>query len=545
MQSGVLVALRYVADNGDEFLENFYLRGVRTVERGQNEAPHAYVIPRDQARPIATDNLVDLLIQEGLEIHVADEKLSWSGEGDEEHEAPEGSYVIRLDQPYGVLARVLLDVQNFPEGERPPYDDTGWTLPYLHNVESYSVGDASILSAEMSRVTEAQRAAGRMDGKGRNFYLVNNTTDDNFTALRFTLSDVRMDAAEASFESGGDDYNAGSFIIAEEGNPEDLGDRLEAAAAELGLEVQGVGRRPDVASHEVEVPRVALMHSWTSTQDEGWWRYAFDEIGIPYTYISTQDLAGTDLSSFDVIVMPRTRGNSRTLVTGTTVAGPPIPWRNSAEYSAIGLLDETDDVRRGMGYDGLASLQEFIAGGGVFITEGATAALPIDMGITRRVSIRTTSELLVRGSVLRAEVTDESSPIVYGYAESLPVYFSQAPVFQVSGDVSSPFTPDWMEDELYEKEIPRVVLSFAKEDILMSGMLRGERELAGAPAVVDAPVGEGHVILFANRPFWRWETRGSHALVFNTMLHWNDLRTGWPTRPGVEEESAVADEVQQ
>jgi hypothetical protein len=545
MQSGVLVALRYVADNGDEFLENFYLRGVRTVERGQNEAPHAYVIPRDQARPIATDNLVDLLIQEGLEIHVADEKLSWSGEGDEEHEAPEGSYVIRLDQPYGVLARVLLDVQNFPEGERPPYDDTGWTLPYLHNVESYSVGDASILSAEMNPVTEAQRAAGRMDGKGRNFYLVNNTTDDNFTVLRFTLSDVRMDAAEASFESGGDDYNAGSFIIAEEGNPEDLGDRLEAAAAELGLEVQGVGRRPDVASHEVEVPRVALMHSWTSTQDEGWWRYAFDEIGIPYTYISTQDLAGTDLSSFDVIVMPRTRGNSRTLVTGTTVAGPPIPWRNSAEYSAIGLLDETDDVRRGMGYDGLASLQEFIAGGGVFITEGATAALPIDMGITRRVSIRTTSELLVRGSVLRAEVTDESSPIVYGYAESLPVYFSQAPVFQVSGDVSSPFTPDWMEDELYEKEIPRVVLSFAKEDILMSGMLRGERELAGAPAVVDAPVGEGHVILFANRPFWRWETRGSHALVFNTMLHWNDLRTGWPTRPGVEEESAVADEVQQ
>ena len=65
----------------------------------------------------------------------------------------------------------------------------------------------------------------------------------------------------------------------------------------------------------------------------------------------------------------------------------------------------------------------------------------------------------------------------------------------------------------------------------MSGMLRGEKSLSGKPAIVDVPVGQGHVILFGNRPFWRWETHGSHSLVFNTMLHWNDLRTGWPERP--------------
>ena len=64
--------------------------------------------------------------------------------------------------------------------------------------------------------------------------------------------------------------------------------------------------------------------------------------------------------------------------------------------------------------------------------------------------------------------------------------------------------------------------------------MTGGNELQGAPAVVDVPVGEGHVILFAIRPFRRWNTQGSHSMVFNAMLHWNDLRTGWPERPDEE-----------
>ena len=105
-----------------------------------------------------------------------------------------------------------------------------------------------------------------------------------------------------------------------------------------------------------------------------------------------------------------------------------------------------------------------------------------------------------------------------------------------------PFIPDWLKDAYWENEVPRVVFKFAEGDVLMSGMLRGEREIAGTPAVIDAPVGAGHVVLFANRPFRRWQTRGNHALVFNAMLHWNDLRAGWPSRPGEEEGQAVTDD---
>jgi hypothetical protein len=43
---------------------------------------------------------------------------------------------------------------------------------------------------------------------------------------------------------------------------------------------------------------------------------------------------------------------------------------------------------------------------------------------------------------------------------------------------------------------------------------------------------KGHVVMFANRPYWRWQTQGNFFLGFNAILNWNDLdagRTG--TRP--------------
>ncbi|UCF20804.1 MAG: hypothetical protein JSU87_05185 [Gemmatimonadota bacterium] len=552
MQSGVLVALKYVADRGGEFLDNFYLRGVRAVEKGASQAPYAWVIPPDQRRPLATAELVNLLMEQGVEVHIAEEDLKWSAEGGKsegaddggaERSAPRGSYVVRLDQPYRTLVRVLLDVQKFPEDAQPPYDDTGWTLPYLHQVEAHRVDDPGILSARMRLLEEPTVVAGALNGRNRDFYLVNNTTDDNFAQLRFRLGqDINVQAAEAQFEADRRAFAAGSFIIPAAGNPADLSDRLEEAARELGLEIHGTGRSPDVAMHTVEVPRVALVHTWVSTpQDAGWWRFAFDHIGIPYTHLSEQDLATADLSSFDVVIMPRTRADPQTLIGGTTEAGVPIPWRRDAQYPSIGVIDETDDVRLGMGYDGLKNLKEFVAAGGVFITEGSTAALPIDMAITRRVQIKRTGGLVARGTVLKAMIADAASPIVYGYPESLAVYFNQTPVFEVSDDLDTPFIPEWLKDEIWEKEVPRVVVKFAKEGTLMSGMLRGAGEIADTPAVIDAPVGRGHVVLFANRPFWRWETRGSHALVFNTLLHWNDLRVGWPSRPETSGETTVAE----
>ena len=541
MQSGVLVALKYMADNHTRFVDNFYRKTARSIKRGETETPHAWVIPPRQKRSIAAAELVNLLVAHGVEVHVAPGELRWARDpkkpapsGDDESNletAPGGSWIVRLDQPYRAVVQNLMAKQNFPANARPPYDDTGWTLRYLRNIEAYEVKDPSILSADMELLREPAAVAGTLSRNESPYFLVNHNTEDNLAVFRFRLGNVKMAAAEGPFEVEGESYRSGTLLISREGSPDNLAELLEQQAGELSLTVRGVEELPEVSTHSVEVPRIGFIHTWTSTQDAGWWRFAFDHYEIPYSYLSTQDLAGTDLSRFDVIVMPRVRETPQMLVAGTTQAGDPIPWKQTEEYRHIGVIDETDDMRPGMGYEGVANLKGFVERGGVFITEGRTAAFPIEMAITRRVSIRRTRDLVIRGSVVRAEVSDPKSPITYGYENSFPVYFNQAPVFQVNRSVGSYRTPDWIKDELWEKEVPRTVVSFSKRNLLMSGMLQGASELTGKPAVVDVPVGKGHVVLFANRPFWRWETHGSHALVFNTMLHWNDLRTGWPERP--------------
>ena len=585
MQSGVLVALKYTADHRAELVDNFYLKTKKAVERGRSEAPYAYVIPRPQKRLDATINLIKLLQQQGIEVHEAAEELTWlleppkdedeqsdekgadaeetaesskqeaestaesdaddvptqnntdspdkeSDEPPKTHTAPAGSYVIHMDQPYRTLVQVLLGKQTFPKDATPPYDDTGWTLPLLHQVESIAVDDPAIREAPL--VVASLPGAIEIPAGGEDVacYLVDNTTDDHVALVRFKLVDVKMLAAEAAFEKEGHKWHAGTLIIPTEGNPADLAAQLTNAVGDHQLMVRSAEQLPEVSTHEVELPRVGFVHTWVSTpQDAGWWRMRFDDIGLPYTYLSEQDLATEDLGQFDVLVMPRTRANPQTLVSGSTRAGEPIPWEPNDKYPALGHIDQTDDVRRGMGYEGVARLKEFIEAGGVFITEGSTAAFPIDMAITRRVSVRRTSSLVARGTVLAAQVEDIQSPITYGYDKKLAVYFNQAPVFRVNKYLGRASTPDWLKDEIWEKEVPRTVLSFAKKDLLLSGMLRGENELAGTPAVLDVPVGNGHVVLLAIRPFWRMQTPGSHALVLNTMLHWNDLRVGWPERP--------------
>jgi hypothetical protein len=76
---------------------------------------------------------------------------------------------------------------------------------------------------------------------------------------------------------------------------------------------------------------------------------------------------------------------------------------------------------------------------------------------------------------------------------------------------------------------PRILLRFAQEqNLLISGMLAGGRELAGKPAIVDLPSGKGHYLLFAINPMWREQTQGSFMLLLNAALHYDNLNTPRP-----------------
>ncbi|MGD8427361.1 MAG: M14 family zinc carboxypeptidase, partial [Balneolaceae bacterium] len=553
METGVLSTLDYTAIHKQEFLENFYRRSKKAIENGQDKTPHAFVIPKSQRRPLATARLINLLRKNGIEVQETYKTVSWnnqkkdkpnknSDDKSSKQSVKGGAYIIRMDQPYRTLVGTLLDRQDFPDRYNAPYDDVGWTLPYLYQVQSYKVEDPDILKADMQLMNRDVQIEGRINRPNRSVYLLNNTTENQITVFRMQLPDIPMQIAEKSFQANGKDFASGSLVIKAGDLNVAQHESIAQKADELGITVTGVSRAPKVAMHNANVPRIALVHTWIPTpQKAGWWRLAFDKLGIPYNYLSTQDFKTMDPDRYDVIILPETYGNTEDLVHGVSKAGPRIPWEKTALTPNLGRIDQTADQREGMGYDGIANLKQFLEDGGVLITDAGSASIPIDLGFTRHISIKTTRNLETHGSVFKTEMVDSTSPISYGYPDTLGVYFSQRPVFRADTTVGGPddyMTPDWLKDQRWSEEYPRVIMRFAKntKSLLLSGMLKGGKELAGAPAVVDVPTGKGHVVMFAPHPFWRWETHASHGLVFNTLLNWDDLRAGWPERPTKKED---------
>ena len=97
------------------------------------------------------------------------------------------------------------------------------------------------------------------------------------------------------------------------------------------------------------------------------------------------------------------------------------------------MIDESDDIRGGMGFEGLQELANFVQQGGTLIVEGSTASLMAEYAIGSGVTVEHPQELFARGSILRGVFADTKSPIAYGYeGKDLPIYFNQDPVFNVT-----------------------------------------------------------------------------------------------------------------
>ena len=621
-ETGLLVSLHYFAENGKMFLHNFYLKSKRSVTKPGAEGPAAYIFPADDPRPGAQAALLDLLQRQHCEISRAtaaftvtlpvrkkakEQGATPATEGSpstpagasttaptsttaasptgaapakpavttETKEFPAGSYIVRMDQPYCRIADMLLDYQYWApdDPQKQPYDDTGWTFGELYNVHVVRVRDRKVLDAPMERVQSKVQAPHGATGSGA-IFAVNNNTEPSLIQLRFRFKSAQLDVAEEPFEADGHKFNRGSLLIHGVA-PADL----DHAASDLGFQAYALSAAPTIKTHPARAARIAILHTWLATQDEGWWRQAFDKLGIPYQYISTQTVAReSDLSSkYDVILFPPVgRGNPQAIVSGFPMWGNPLPWKTTDITPNIGKEDSTDDIRPGLGYAGLANLQAFVKNGGLLVTVMDTADFAVELGLTQGVSVARSQKLKLVGTVVKSNLVDGASPIAYGYPESLSIYSFQGPIFNLSnmagGRGGRRFSPEGPEratgrgskddpdvaqgragmdapeephaepwqalpvtDEQKRNGIsvippeyrPRVVFRYSDaKDLLVSGLLDGGGEIAQHAAVIDVPVEKGHVVLFSNNPIWRGETLGSYAMVFNAILNFDSLNAG-------------------
>ena len=632
-ETGLLTALHYFGDSRKFFLKNFYLKAKRSIQKPGQEGPAAYVLPGDDPRLGSQADLLRVMMKQRVEISRATAPFSVTlpappraqgggrgaggvaqnnaagqnnggadadsanagGEGARgtrgarpaniTKEFPAGSYIIRMDQPYSRIADSLLDYQYWApdDPQRTPYDDTGWTFGELFNVQVIRVADVKVLDAPVEKVTNV-RAPGGVTGTGP-IIAINHNADPALATLRYRFKNANIQAAEDSFEAGGHKFSRGSFIVRGANNSE-----MQSALTELGIRGYAIDAVPsDVKTHPLRAARVALLHTWQSTQTEGWWRIALDGLHIPYDYISTQTVSHTpDLNAkYDVILFPPTGGggNPTSIIKGSyTDAGNPLPWKNTPLTPNLVVAgdDQTDDTRPGLGWDGLEHLQAFVRKGGVLVTVADTANFAATFGMLDGVSVSSGQRERIVGSVVKTRIVDGASPIAYGYGDTLSAYCNEGLVFGVSNiagrggrggggggggrggagaarptgrgtatDLDStlgrqpvtiperPTVQTWEAAPVTEEQMrnnvglippalrPRVIFRYSEaRDLLVSGLVENGGDIAEHPAVVDSPEGSGHIILFSTNPIYRGETEGNYSLVLNTILNFDNLNAG-------------------
>ena len=604
-QTGLLVSLSYFANNRRLFLQNFWEKSKRSIAKAHTEGPAAYILPANDPRLGAQADILRIMQKQHVEISRATAAFSATvpaarparGPGNgggraaadsataprnasantEVRQFPAGSYIIRMDQPYSRIADALLDRQYWSpnDPQKTPYDDTGWSFPEGFSTQAIRVTDPKVLETPMQLVTGDIVVAGGVTGTGT-LFAINHNGDNALAALRYRLKAASIDVAEEPFTSGAQSFARGSFVISniKQGD-------LDKATKDLGLTAHAIAAAPSVAMHPARAARVAILHNWLSTQTEGWWRQAFDVVGVPYDYISVQDVAkAVDLNAkYDVILFPPTGGNGQAIIDGMPKWRNAMPWKTTPETPNLGGFTQTDDMRGGLTLAGLAKLQEFVNRGGVMVGVGNTADFAISYGFTAGVTMNQATRSKVVGSFLRTTIVDPTSPIVYGVPENLSVYSDAGESFSVSnsrggrggrfggGGTDRPtgrggpdeqdivqgrpaldprneapvpatvqpweggvITPDQLRNPLNvipPDQRPRVALRFGDaRGLLASGLLEGGADIAQRPVVVDVPVQKGHVVLFANNPVYRGETIGSYFLVFNTILNFDHLNAG-------------------
>jgi hypothetical protein len=535
-QTGVLSILQYTSLHAPEMLRDFWRMSKDAVDRGAAEKPFAFAIPEEQKDRGRLAALVNLLRDHGIEVSRARQAFEVEGKP-----LPAGTYVVRLDQPYRAYAIDLLEPQKFPkDAEHRPYDDVTWALPVQLGVDVIRVDDPKVREVPVDLMTTEAIYTGEVSGKGPVFLLAD-TGQEALLAARHRLRDIDIEVAEKAFSHDGVEYPAGSWILPPQFG---LAGALAPVAEQLALDFRSSASVPDVASHELDAPRLAVMATWADTESAGWLRMQLDSEGIPFTYIKDDEIKAGGLENlFDVIVYPNTHDSLKGVIQGIDPAHGPMPYTRTDEYPSHGSPKSSPDITGGLGYRGVANLRDFVERGGVLVTLGGASGVTLDGGFVRHVRRARATELYTSGVEIRTRFLRPDHPLAYGYPEITSVHRGQLPLYETgeaelgwvvlqwgvepprfddpkgandgpwgSGtEVDDP--DDGGTDDDASKKLPLVV----------SGGMKGEGEIEGKPAVLDIPVGDGRVVAFNFDPIHRTLTRSDFRLLWNVILNWNDL----------------------
>jgi len=468
--------LRWAAERKEDLLLNFWRMNREAIEAGRAEAPYAFVVPTDQIDAGSDDRLVSILRSGGVEVHTAREDLRFG-----DHLVPAGAWVVRADQPFRPFVMEMLGQTEYPMIEQidgsviRPYDVTAWRLSELLGVRVLEVADREALDAFVIEPAREPAVARELSGD-----LIVPATD--LATHRLVHSALAADKVVERFLHEGATYYRVRDV-----------DR-EATGGVRSVDV------PIVEPETITAPRVAIFSPWGGSMDEGWTRLVLDRHEVQYRRIRpgepelrTEEDGRRLRRTTDVVLLPSIRENE--LEQG----------RQSSGEARVADALWPEQYRRGLGKaDAGTALRAFVEAGGVLVALNHATPWAVEyLGLPVRVELDDVDrdEFYAPGTLVRGAI-DTSHPLAAGMPDAAALYFANGYAYRPQA---------W----------PRqtdVVVRYAPRDVRIAGFLTGAERLAGRPAMLEIPVGDGEVVLFGFSPQRRAQTDGTFKLLLNAIL---------------------------
>jgi hypothetical protein len=349
-----------------DLLRNFYSVGRRAVAR---TSPYAFVVTRTQMDPGSTRKMLETLSFGEVEIERASEALVAGGK-----RYPKGSYVIRMQQPYGSYAKTLLERQHYPDlrlypGGPPqrPYDVTAQTLPLLMGVATDTIDSPFSVASSPTKSFE-------------------------FEPQRpLAASDIDSWRAINKF------WNRGAPVFRAVATGDFFAQHPET-----------------VESLKIPRPRIGLYKSYVPAIDEGWTRWLLEDFGFAYQNVLNPDIdAGNLRQRFDVIVFPDQPASQ--IATGFE------PGTMPQEYTG------------GLNAKAAANLKTFAEQGGtlVFLNRSANYAVEhLHLDVKNVVAGVPNRDFYSPGSLLNATL-DTQNAIAHGLPKNIAIWSEESPAWDV------------------------------------------------------------------------------------------------------------------
>jgi hypothetical protein len=549
-ETAALAALDDTAQRAKEMLHNYYKKGWDSWHKGLTQPPYAFLIPEDQGDRARVAQMIDRLMNQHIEVARAEHAIQLK-----EEQFAAGTYVVRLDQPYRNYAVDLLTPQNFPKGGGEPYDDVSWEFPAHYHLKAIPTSDPSILKSSLTPLRDLPHVAGTLTGSGP-IYLLKDTGQESMLAARYRLLDFEINIAERTFKAGGTEFPAGSWILRDQPG---LHDAIADITKDLGLDFTEVSSAPGIAQHAAKAPRIGLWVPWADTDSIGWIRYSLDQRKVPYTYLRDEDIrAGNLKSRIDVLLYGHVDLELAEQIEGLPRAWSPMPFKKTPQTPSFGTPAESDDITGGIGYQGLGQIQQFIEDGGLMITLGSGSMLALEGGLVR--FVRRSSGGVPRstagggpassaaaqgaatrtpGAHVRVTFDRPDHPIAYGYSEHTWVFRQNFPLYDVPRHwLRMAYCTTCLDGPEDRSGMVMEWGDGSGQPLLVSGQVWGEENLIGRPAILDMPVGKGHVVSFNFNPIHRDLNRGDQRLLWNVIINWQAIVAGQPTPPHTPEAPA-------